>query len=466
MAAGEVFIPKLGQTVEEVTLVAWMVEDGANVDIGQPVLEVETDKAVFPIECGSAGFIHRGPYRVGEVVPVLTVVATIGKQQENFAPSSPVSSAGLASGREPDPARDTAPEPGPAPAAEDAAEPSGRRCISPRARRLARRKRVDLSRITPTGGGGRRIVEQDVLAYLDRLPRTTPLAAAMASQAGVEVHGITGTGLRGAITKVDVERTLAARTAPRIQPAGSPAPTGRDISKTLPIRGVREVILHRMAESARTTARVTLFQDVDATELVTVRQVLKDKVGREWGFTPGYNDLFVFIAAGALREHPHMNARLNPEGTAIEWLSRIHLGVAVDTDRGLLVPVIRDADRKGLRAIGEELHIMVERARANRSKPEDLNGGTFTITNLGRYGIDAFTPVINPPEAAILGVGRIAPRPVYVGENLVRREILTLSLAFDHRLVDGAPAARFLQRIRQGVEDPVGLLAAIGQECG
>ena len=177
-----------------------------------------------------------------------------------------------------------------------------------------------------------------------------------------------------------------------------------------------------------------------------------------WGFAPGYNDLLGLIVARALREFPYMNARLSADGGSIEQLAYVNLGMAVDTERGLLVPVIRAADQKGLRAFGTEFRALVERARSGRSLPDDLSGGTFTITNLGMYDIDAFTPIINLPEAAILGVGRILPKPVVRDGEIVARKMWTLSLTFDHRLVDGAPAARFLQRIKQLIENPYLLL--------
>jgi pyruvate/2-oxoglutarate dehydrogenase complex dihydrolipoamide acyltransferase (E2) component len=169
--------------------------------------------------------------------------------------------------------------------------------------------------------------------------------------------------------------------------------------------------------------------------------------------------LLAVITARALRESPYINARMSADGTAVERLAEIHLGMAVDTDRGLLVPVIRNADQKGLRAFGAEFRAVMERARAGKALPDELTGGTFTITNLGMYDIDVFTPIINLPEAAILGVGRIQPKPVVRDGDVIVRQMLQLSLAFDHRLVDGAPAARFLQRIKQLIENPYLLLS-------
>jgi pyruvate dehydrogenase E2 component (dihydrolipoamide acetyltransferase) len=197
---------------------------------------------------------------------------------------------------------------------------------------------------------------------------------------------------------------------------------------------------------------VTLVMEVDATEFVKMRERLKAKVTEQWGFAPGYNDLIAKITATALKKFPYMNARISAE--AIEVLKPINIGMAVDTERGLLVPVIRHADTKSLRAFGSEFRELVERSRNRKSLPDDLTGGTFTITNLGAYDVDAFTPVINLPEAAILGVGRIAPKAVAVKDAVVVRTRCTLSLVFDHRLVDGAPAARFLQYIKELMEEP------------
>jgi len=221
---------------------------------------------------------------------------------------------------------------------------------------------------------------------------------------------------------------------------------------------VRAIIAERVAASVHTTARVTLVTEADATDFVAARARIKEKVEQDWGFAPGYNDLLARIVTATLRRFPYMNARLAPD--AIEILGHVHLGMAVDTERGLLVPVIRDADQKSLHQFGAEFRTLVERARNGCSLPDDLTGGTFTITNLGMYDIDAFTPVINLPEAAILGAGRIAPKVVAYHGKAAIRQTWTLSLVFDHRLTDGAPAARFLQAIKQIVEEPYLLLTA------
>jgi pyruvate dehydrogenase E2 component (dihydrolipoamide acetyltransferase) len=438
--AEEFFVPKLGQTVEEVTLVRWLVEDGAKVDRGQEVMEVETDKAVFPVESPAKGVLHIGPYKDGDVVPVLTVVAVIGKPDDKFEVK------GLAAAAAPAPA---------------AVQEAGQVFASPRARKTAAEKRVDLAQVTPTGGGGVRVAERDVLAYLSQLPKVTPVAQKMAAQAGLDLRQVSGRGPTGRITKEDVERSLQAAlpeavpsVAPAAAPPAAPPPVlpAVEVVERVPLKGVRAIIADRMATSVHTTARVTLLMDVDATQFVDMRTRLKERVAEAWGFAPGYNDLIAKIAATALRQFPSMNARLAAD--AVEVLAHVNMGMAVDTERGLLVPVIRDADQKSLRQFGAEFRELVDRARKGRSMPDDLSGGTFTITNLGMYDVDAFTPIINLPEAAILGLGRIAPKPVARDGQVVVRHMWTLSLAFDHRLVDGAPAARFLQYIKDLVEEP------------
>jgi len=279
----------------------------------------------------------------------------------------------------------------------------------------------------------------------------------MAADTGVDLRALTGTGSGGRIVKDDVTRAVSTVvSAPGAIERAAALPVAEVIER-IPLKGVRGIIAERMGNSVHATARVTLVMEVDATEFVVARERLKSKVAEAWGFAPGFNDLLAKIVAVALRRFHYMNARLAPD--AIEIMSHVNIGMAVDTERGLLVPVIRDVDQKNLRQFGEEFRSLAEKARNGRSLPDDLSGGTFTITNLGIYEVDAFTPVINLPEAAILGVGRIAPKPTARGDQVVIHQMWTLSLAFDHRLVDGAPAARFLQHIKQLIEEPYLLLA-------
>jgi len=455
----QVILPKLGQTMEQGAIVDWIKQPGDRVGRGDVLFTVESDKAVLEVESSAKGFLRKILVPTGEKVPVLTVVALITSTADE--PLEGYEAAGA-------PARAAeALEPAAAPASRQpaAAQPEpGRLFASPRARKAAREKRVDLARVTGSGPGGR-IVEDDVLGFLAAQPpglpaagagKATPVAARTAEALGVDLAAVAGTGARGRIMKADVE-AAAPRVPAEAIPAAVPAPAP-STAEGVPVAGLRRIIAERMAASSHTTAHVTLMTEADATAFVEAREQLKTAVEGEWGFAPGFNDLLAIIVVRALREFPYMNARLSPDGQTIERLPFVNLGMAVDTERGLVVPVIRNADQKSLRAFGIEFRALVERARGGRSLPDDLSGGTFTITNLGMYEVDAFTPIINLPEAAILGAGRILPQPVVRDGQIVARQMWALSLAFDHRLVDGAPAARFLQRIKRLVENPVLLL--------
>jgi pyruvate dehydrogenase E2 component (dihydrolipoamide acetyltransferase) len=327
---------------------------------------------------------------------------------------------------------------------------------------LAREEGVDLAQVVGTGPDGR-IVERDVRTYLEQGPDVTPVARRLAEREGIDIRTLEGTGSRGRITKGDVERSLA--TQLEVAPATAATAAAAAAVAEAPIAGVRARIARRMHESHRTTAPVTLTTEVNATALVALRESLKGSLSDELGFSLGYNDLLIKVVAHALREFPAMNARLSRDasddltGKVVHRLERVHIGMAVDTDRGLLVPVVRDADQKRLVEIARNLRQLIERAQSGTATPDELSGGTFTITNLGMYDVDAFTPIINLPEVAILGVGRIKPVPAVVNDAIEIQQRLWLSLTFDHRLVDGAPAARFLQRIKVLAEEPYLLLA-------
>jgi pyruvate dehydrogenase E2 component (dihydrolipoamide acetyltransferase) len=440
----EVILPKLGQTIETGAIVDWLKEEGDPVSRGDALFAVESDKAVLEVEATARGFLRKILVPAGEMVPVLTVVALITrKADEDISGYQGAGNQG-AGDRVAEAAASVVVAERGAPEA-----PAGRVFASPRARKTAREKGVDLARLSGSGPGGR-IVERDVIEYVAARPRVTPVARRTAQALGVDLEALRGSGPGGRVTKADVEAAVTAPSPPA--PAEVPAVEG------VPMTGLRRIIAERMAASHAATARVTLVTEAEATAIVEAREQLKASVAEEWGFAPGYNDLLGLIVARALREFPYMNARLGEDGSSIEHLQSVNLGLAVDTKRGLLVPVVRNADQKGLRAIASEFRTLVERARAGRSLPDDLTGGTFTVTNLGMYDVDAFTPIINPPEAAILGAGRIQPKAVVREGEIVSRHMWTLSLTFDHRLVDGAPAARFLQRIKQLIENPYLLL--------
>jgi pyruvate dehydrogenase E2 component (dihydrolipoamide acetyltransferase) len=335
--------------------------------------------------------------------------------------------------------------------------------ISPRARRVAHELGVDWMGIKGSGRTGR-IVERDVRAYAAQQPAAvaaptsvespaitainiSPLARRVADELGVDLGKLTAAMPGKRIERADVER-FASRTIELAVPSPSAVQGTRS-----PIPNVRRIIADRMATSAHTTAPVTLTTEVDASELVQLRKQLKAQAGNQ--IIPAYTDLLAKLVAHALAEHPMLNARF--DGNDIVQSEAVHIGLAVDTERGLLVPVIRDAQAKSIRQIAQTSADLAERARAGKLTPDEMQGSTFSITNLGMYEIDAFTPIINLPECAILGVGRIVPKQVVIdveSEQVAIRHMLFLSLTFDHRLVDGAPAARFLQRIKQFIEQP------------
>jgi pyruvate dehydrogenase E2 component (dihydrolipoamide acetyltransferase) len=453
----EVILPKLGQTMEEGTIIEWVKKEGDPVERGDLLFIFESDKATLEVEATARGLMRKILVPVGETVPVLTVVALITRTADEDVSYQVESSKVQRAALEPAALQPLTLEPGTLHPA------TGRIFASPRARKLAREKEVNLALVTGTGPKGR-IVEQDVLAYLTLRPKATPMALKAADAFDVDIATVSGTGVSGRVMKADVAAAAVSPAPAGLQirrepePLPPAPPVGVPAVESVPLTGLRRIIAERMAASDQATARVTLVTEADATAFVEAREQLKADVADEWGFAPGYNDLLGIIVARALREFPYMNARLSSDGQAIERLPVVNLGMAVDTERGLLVLVIRDADRKGLRAFGAEFRALVERARAGKSLPDDLTGGTFTITNLGMHEVDAFTPIINLPEAAILGAGRIQPKPVVRDGEIVARQMWTLSLVFDHRLVDGAPAARFLQRIKQLIESPYLLL--------
>ncbi len=457
--AEDLFIPKLGQTVEEVVLINWLIKDGAKVDFGDPVLEVETDKAIFNVEANAKGFIHFGPFEIGETVPVLTVVATIGKADEAFSPKS----AGDLEESEEEAALPQKQEEKPqTPGGEERTSQASREKIfaSPRAKKLAAKEGVDLAHISPTGGEGIRIIEQDVVDYLQQKPKATPLAAALAKEVGLDISGLVGTGPQGALTRSDIKNEIRSRLSQAAN-TGAAFETGKNIPYTAlnlrekqPLSPIRKRIFERMSQSVHTTARVTLTTEADVTDLVSLRETLVVEKTETWGVKIGYNDLIGIILVQRLKEFPYMNARLSQDGHAYEHLNEVNLGIAVDTERGLLVPVVKKADRLSLASFGKKYRELVEKTLSGKACSDDLTGGTFTLTNLGYYDIDAFTPVINLPEVAILGVGRIQGKVVPYQSGIAVRKIITLSLVFDHRLIDGAPAAKFLQSLKKSLESP------------
>ncbi|HLW46845.1 MAG TPA: dihydrolipoamide acetyltransferase family protein [bacterium] len=430
--ATEVVLPKLGLTQDEGTIVRWVKAEGSRVNKGEPLFEVLTDKATIEVEAPASGVLLRILVPEGATAPVATPIAVIGEPGEHVTSAAPHPVAAPAS-RSQHPPSAGAPAGGAirTGAAGSIAIGDGRVRVSPRARTLAAAHGIDLGALRGSGPDGR-IVERDV-------------------QRAVEAGG---TGRAAAARHATVPGAVGAPAAPAAAPGGPARPV---ISARL-----RAIIARRMTESLQGTAQLTLTTEADMAEAAKLRDQVGAELERRGGDRPTYTDLVVRAAALALRDHPRLNARWADDG--VRLLPDIHVGVAVALDEGLVVPVIRHADRATLAQISAALRDLSERARTLRLKPDEMDGGTFTVTNLGMYDVDAFTPILNPPEAAILGVGRVHRRPVAAGEasggedRVEVRPVMALSLTFDHRVVDGAPAAQFLQRIKHVLEHPYLLL--------
>ena len=479
-------MPQLGSTMEEGTILKWFKQEGDPITQGELLLEVETDKASMEVESPSSGIIRRILVPADRMVAIRIPIAILGEADEPIDhllaqaghSSTPVSDdPGSTLGRSPTPASSEHPNTG-TPEYQNPAVP-----ISPRARRLADSQGVPVSALAGRGSGpGGRVIERDVAAYVaerDRssafaqiIPepedqqsritlRSTPLAARMAGDLGVDLNDL-ALGLPGSrVRSVDVLRhaETGGLTPDAAPPSAAPSQGAKLLTETdtlLPFSGMRKRIADNVAKSAFTAPHVTLTLEVDMTACADFRSRLIPAIELAYGARLSYTDILVKASAHALGEHPRLNATLS--GDQLRVFAHKNIGVAVALDEGLIVPVIRQAESKTLGTICAELKPLIERSRTGKFTPDDLAGGTFTITNLGAFGIDVFDPIIVTGQAAILGVGRIADKPVVIDKEIVVRSMMNLCLSFDHRMVDGAPAAKFLQRLKQLLENPIVLL--------
>ena len=415
--AVEVRLPLLGDVMQEGTLVEWLFADGAYVRKGEPLYRLETDKVSLDVEAPATGIL-RQVAAAGDVVPVDGLLARIETdgEQPTAAPTAPLASV----------------HPAALPA-----EATDEIRASPAARRLARELGVDLAALARERPGVR-LREEHVQAYAAAQRAVVP-PAAPAAPSPAPPTSPTATGA-----------PAAAVPAPPGAAGAPPAAGNRQ-----PLVGRRRLIAQRLHQSLQQMAQLTIAQQVDVTECTRLRAQLV----RLWeadGIRPSYTDFVVRAAALALREHPALNATL--EDDALLLHDAIDVGLAVDAPEGLIVPVLRGVDRLGLREVAQRAAEAAERARANRLGADDLRGGTFTVTTLGALGVDFFTPIVNPPQVAILGIGRVFPRLALANGQVEQRDALYLSLSFDHRALDGAPAARFLSRVKDLLELPVALL--------
>ena len=421
-------MPKLGLTMTEGTVVEWLEEDGTQVQQGQPVVVVMTEKITYEVEAPASGTLRIvvQPEETRQVTEVIGFVLEAGE------PLPEIEKAAAA------PAAEAMPEGGkPAPAPVEAAKPREVRS-SPAARRLARELGVDIGQVPGSGRNGR-ISESDVQRFHDEQGRVdaTPLASRMAEGEGLDLAQMQGTAPKGRLTEDDVLRAMEVQ-----------APAGSIAGRVIPLVGMRQAIATTMMDSLHSMAQLTLTSRADATSLMTLRDMLRQR----WDDPISYTDLIVKAVAVALGEHPLLNSTLI--GEEIVLREEINIGVAVALAQGLIVPVVRQADKKGVLEIHRTLRHLVEQARDNQLAVEDVTGGTFTVTNLGMYGVETFTPIINPPEVAILGVGGIGEYLALVNDQVVARSRMGLSLTIDHRVVDGAPGAAFFQTLVQFLEHP------------
>ncbi|MDI3499639.1 MAG: hypothetical protein PWR28_285 [Synergistaceae bacterium] len=401
-----VTMPKLGLTMTEGSVSKWHKKEGERVEKGEIIAEVATDKINYELEAPESGVLRKILIDPDAKVPVTAPIAIIAEAGEDISGLMPKGTAGAA------PATQAEVKAPPAPVAAQAPATQAIKA-SPAAKKLAKDHGVDLSLVTGTGPGGR-IVEKDVEDYIER------------------------------------QKVGAVKPAAGLKETPSAAP-----AKRVPLIGMRKVIAQRMSESWHTSPMVTLNSEADANNLKLLRSNLRSAFESK-GVNLSYNHILLKICAQALTEFPLFNARL--EGDEVILQDEVNIGLAIALEDGLIVPAVKNVARKGIFQIAVETEELIERARGNKLTPDDISGGTFTITNLGMFDVRDFTPIINPPQCAILGVGAMTDRPVAIDDSVVIRPIMVLSLTFDHRIVDGAQGAQFLKRVKELVQNPLLLL--------
>jgi pyruvate dehydrogenase E2 component (dihydrolipoamide acetyltransferase) len=384
--------------MEEATIVNWLKEEGDPVNNGESILEIETDKSTVEIEAPAAGKLGKLLYAVGSVVPIGEVIAYVLDPGEELqlqmaSPTTPATNESVAQAGEPE----------------------------------LQRKKLE----TPSGRVG-----------------ASPVARRLAKELGVDLTSVQGTGPRGRIMEGDVRLV-----AEQVQtPKPSIQDTPPDSEEVHPIESIRKLTIERMVHSFSSAPHFYLSVEIDASLLIRMRQRLILKIERITNVRPTISDFLIKIAAQALEEHPDVNATWDKVG--IRRINDINIGLAVATDRGLIVPVFHNANQKPLHKITTRRKVMVDQAREGKIGLTDLEGGSFTITNLGTYAVDQFNAIINPPQSVIMSVGRIKDRPVVIEDKIIIKPTMIITLSVDHRVLDGAEAARFLDTMVEITEDP------------
>lgn len=418
----EVRIPTIGESITEGVIVRWIKGEGDAVEVDEPLLELETDKASVEIPAESAGILHILRPE-GETVAIGDVVGRIDAGAATQPAATPSKRAAAAE-QPKEPERATASEP--------TATPIDAPALTPAVRRLLTEHDLDATAIEGSGKGGR-ITKSDVLAHLDAkdAKEVEPDAAPAPEEPPA--------------------RPAAASMVPR-------ASTEADIER-VPMSRLRQRIAERLVQAQRDAAILTTFNEVDMSAVMALRKQHKDGFAKAHGVPLGFMSFFARASVAALRDVPGVNAQV--DGTDILYFKRVHLGVAVATDRGLIVPVVHDADRLSFAGIEAEIARLAGRARDNKLSIDDLSGGTFSISNGGVFGSLLSTPILNPPQSAILGMHKIEKRPVVIGDEIVIRPMMYLALSYDHRIIDGEQAVTFLVRIKERLEDPSRLLLEV-----
>jgi len=453
----EIYLVKVGMNMTEGVVEEWYIPDGGTVAVGDMIYRLETEKVNLDVDAEAAGIVK---HMVDEGVTMKPgeVVGYIFAAGEAIPDDLRKSGAGAAEQAAATASQPAAPAPTPI---ASAARGDGDRILSsPAARRLARELGVDIAELAGTGPGGR-IVEADVSAAAaagvstERGGRSSPMARKVARELGVDLAGVAGTGPGGRITKEDVE---AAARAPAAAPPAAARPAvagGERANQVVPVRGMRKTIAARMHESLRTMAQLTMDMDVVMDDAVKLRGQLIEEWADE-GIRPSYTDLVIRAAAKALEKHPLMNSVFGESEMTL--LGEVNVGMAVALDEGLIVPVIRNANHLSMKALAAESTRLATATRDGNLTPDDLQGGTFTVSALGMFGVDSFTPIINAPQVGILGVNRLRDDVAWEGAVPVKRQVMRLSLTWDHRALDGAPAAQFLGTVRDLLQAPFRLL--------
>ena len=439
-----VVMPQLGNSVESCIIVEWMIAEGDTVSVDQTLASIETDKSTMEVPSTAEGTVLKLLWEEGDEVPVKEPLIIVGEPGEDIS--------GLVPGGDAAPA-EAAAAPAERAAAPEAAAPAfaterATGAVSPRARALAASNGVDASAIAEGSGPHGRVIERDVAAAIAAGPVLTSAARA----AGVSAAE--GTGIGGRVSVADAGRVPEAAPAAAVAAVAAPAAAADfpGASTSTPLKGVRKVVAKRMMESLSSTAQLTLNTTANAAGILAMRKKVKN-ADEALGLNKiTLNDLVCFAVSRTLLKYPVFNAHLE-DGVLTEF-EQVHLGFACDTPRGLIVPVIRSAQALGLKAFSDEAKRLAGGAIDGSLSPDFLSGGTFTVSNVGSFGIETFTPVINLPQTAILGVGAITPRPVVAADGTIGVEQrLTLSLTIDHQVIDGADGARFLRDLVAAIEN-------------